>query len=1373
MQRYLTDTPAFGDNLLPSQRGSIDYFRNQDGKVKITFVDDKTAGQWTDSQVRVAGELERRMNDAEAAGLTSLRDDYSNMRDEVLLGEEGRYKSLVNKSIADAQGYLGTHMYNVGLIPKGATAGYGHSGWKPTGHYTDYVAGTSAILKTNFVYDRQMAEVLDAAGIDVLMMKTGAKELSSSESLIIPDGQYLDANGRLSFLEAMNSTITGDLTPYTTLFDFNQLDFGPAGTAKDGAILTHALFNWLGPEASDQLINKGGLQNRLNQVKKSIQDVKDLGRIGAARAYFDRGDPITGADILENSSMGLTRWLLEQEVDPYGSSLIRDSVNRRVKQITIDGLSRIYNEDAYYSVLTPDASLSMPVYKTVGNMNRQTIIGGIKAPNAAAYKRIGDTNRLTFSNRIDDGSGSRDVIIVNENGKWVMVDPLDSGWAFTGSNALRDIIIGEVKTVVDYVSKYKNNTYGDLWATMKEHEMQAPELKDFSIIAQDVRIPSTTSSDVVLNKLEGFHNSRNGNVASVNMLELATKHQGDFDVDKLFMYFNLPDKVVREIYQRSGDVPDVYSYPSDSSTLDMWENGRSMSRAGSQNMNDGAAEHNSLVHELKMKFGTSVRAMSAGTFLSNVLGDISVGNMHGRIRGWTTPGDNTQSKQRVGNVSQTTIDSFMGQSGMVGDKGFNTVEYEIDGTAPIGKTPWERGSGRNQGWYREPIGENQDFIDYGGIQSQHRGIIREGIKEMFRVAGSMDTVFSDIYPQGTPRRPEYNELMRTYRRALHMLEDPNSFVFWKLRKKYYRLSKNKNEAIRSRGIAGLSALQKVFIPDAKGTYISSSQFIKDMAKKDFKSESLNTVFQTKEGYKSIDLIQNSPAGKILHEIASYNIFSDQYPFKGKIANQAINIAESIVDRIEFIKLLNTGEKSTEEGIKVELDQRDIMYRVGESGRMRVLPDEGMVLDFNNMEEMAAVRHVLQSNRKRTMSYIRGLDNHRFPLKNNLIDARERLDDIKSTLEWLDGKESWVKRKTIDEFRVNDYDLTRAKKGRFLKNNSEDTWHVYINRGTDDRPKLSSPQNNAVYKGGRLWMNQGNRYVVIRKPIRYVDIDLPSVKDGWAMLSAVSADEGGHIPEKWFEPLADEIAITDFYQSFSALKRKISGNFTRTWKLTKRQPMKRESWMWNLDEEAAAVNEFMTRWTRDQVTDTPQGENGQLQMRVQDLVRTMLSPDPVGGKVAYSGDVVIPTFKVNSRLSKAVIYWARNAGHEEMVGKILGDYGKLLSASIDNVDMDRDSMYRSRMFHRTDQLAEEIRPFALDAFFGMEDLYHPVLAELKRGNQGFRKRSRVLSTNNNWVNIHHFNKGFSFRTPVEEYFDKGSGNWKEKFTTNDNTERFCW
>ena len=64
---------------------------------------------------------------------------------------------------------------------------------------------------------------------------------------------------------------------------------------------------------------------------------------------------------------------------------------------------------------------------------------------------------------------------------------------------------------------------------------------------------------------------------------------------------------------------------------------------------------------------------------------------------------------------------------------------------------------------------------------------------------------------------------------------------------------------------------------------------------------------------------------------------------------------------------------------------------------------------------------------------------------------------------------------------------------------------------------------------------------------------------------------------------------------------------------------------NLDQEAALINEFFIKWT--------QGKSGASKIeRVEDLIRTMLSPDPQAGQITFAGDVVLPTFKINKRLN---------------------------------------------------------------------------------------------------------------------------------------------
>ena len=217
---------------------------------------------------------------------------------------------------------------------------------------------------------------------------------------------------------------------------------------------------------------------------------------------------------------------------------------------------------------------------------------------------------------------------MNDKGKYEFIDNLESNRKYTDTIRAKKIV-SVIEKIKDRVNKdfngrpptlYEFHQYLKQGNLIQELMPGKYEPMEVSLSSLTLRMPNL-GGDVAVHKIEGFYSPREGNVVGVNPLDLASVHQGDFDVDAAFNYHDVPWALNKAHSKNLGLAVDAITYPGDRYDMDVFENGYKTDKpagTGGTSLADGMQMHLKNYENSKKVFGSIKRLSSAISSLERI-----------------------------------------------------------------------------------------------------------------------------------------------------------------------------------------------------------------------------------------------------------------------------------------------------------------------------------------------------------------------------------------------------------------------------------------------------------------------------------------------------------------------------------------------------------------------------------------------------------------------------------------------------------------------------------------------------------------------------------------------------------------------------------
>jgi hypothetical protein len=1292
IKRANEDGKYAGELLTVEQSAGIDYYIDK-GKLEIVSIQDEQ-GHF-DSLMITEAQLK------ELSSNPNLKADADHTRKMAV----NLMKSLKGKSGIDAATYVGTHMWNLSLLQEGRESGDGSGGVKQSVAYNDGI--NTVLLKQNFTFDPNVAAIMDGLKIDILTFNSAAKEYSKEQ--VVPDTNWEGESLPIFFsrslgVDAKKLRTDGKVQE----IGIENIMFVKSEDRHAVTNISYAVDEYLNSIGHTQFMkdyaNYDGILSKGEELRKGILS-RGSQRLGMSD--FILNTLAEEGSLIDGSTNAFVKVMVQAGVDPK-SAWVKDDIGRIVYRTIINRIRKPQTTGGSYATMIPYLEGSVPVYNNIG---QQVRFGGKKLPFADSNIVIDNMDKLQY---IVDIGGRQVLIGKNAGGEWAISNIKKSELKADEVVILKD----KIKTL-DIINKSKDLKLGILYNMLKP--------KDIWLESLSLRMPNL-AADIAIHKIEGFYSFEMGNVVGVNVLDLATKHQGDFDADMLFSYHDTKYELTDAVAELTPRRMDAYVYePTDFDFKDIFSNGETLKPAGSltnpiKRMDDHIINYN----VGKNHFG-QIKRLSAGI---NSLNRINM-NMD-NVKMLKLEGEKFNAYlQRYANNLQSLIDTTT-RSNLTNKSTVNELKRYILFGDTIDKNI--KLEGYNERGYKP-------LFELDGVKGYEKDVYKDAIIEMIDALGRPSRVMSDLFDGSGRRIPDQNDLVRMRQELDQIAFNPNQFIFNRLIRRY------------KKGDPKRDALLKMFYETGANetTDVLRQRILKGRFKTKVMVEKTPFVFLGDWKVRQSELYDSTPAGYALKRIGNVKNTYDRAASKYGVETK--DLAKSISTIENFIAL---SDAETHAEIMEALEEADgegqLMFGLTGGQYETKITDLAYAQKYSVAyaligKNAASVRNSLRRNGSSSSSVYLTQKLHR--LNAIMEHMRKKEDGFIGKL--LEGKHE---KSILDYFKFQEYNIGKSK---FIPNYTNNVNYIYREssvkgkwqRVTEIRPK------------SKQWLSSG-RYLVLKNPLRYDLVSKSETIDAYSLLSVFGEIEANNIRGFSGETFQEITFINDS----RSLKAQISALSSETYRKSEGHPEAAENWGLLKEFEDKLVDDFMKKHIPDAEFSEPLTSQRELNT-IHDIIGYMIKPDPMFGNITYAQDrnVALPSFKINKRVSKAMLRWLVNNGHEELYQDIAMKYGSNFRRRYDNVpDLEYTSMYSDGIYReRNTPFEGKSEVYNMIADTNPDFLYTPAISEVLKNEMTFRsaKTEKVRDPNGNIYSILRFGKYDDIEVGLDVFADPKS----KESTTN--------
>ena len=1262
-----------------------------------------------------------------------------------------------NSSSIDAQSYLGTKAANVLYSFKSRKIGDNLAGIKPSGAYAG--PDGTMLLKTNFVYDPYVASVMDKLKIDILTTKSAAKEFSIAEPISV-QGKFKSVNELADLIASENKVIPKE---FIGNIKVENIYLGKVTDRKGATSISYALSDFIGPADYKYAIGEKGYikyKDLIEQEANKISSIINGGRESHGYTLDLIQELREAGEIFDKSQAGLIEYMIEGKegrgIDAQ-SVLVKDSIVRMAVKRMMKRLKSPETEGSSYSILKPFIEGKPSVYANVQGEKRQIIYGEKKLPYQDMNIIIRDYNKLKF---IINHEGRDIQVGVNEKGKYEFVDNKSPDRKYKGDSKKLEFHLEKIKGEIYKETLAAPPTLGHVYRMLQKYKRL-----DVSLASMTLRMPNL-GGDVAVHRVKGFYEPVEGNVVGVNALDLAVIHQGDFDVDASFNIHDAPWGLQKAHSKNLGRAPDAIVYPSEPYDFDIFENGRLDKAAGSvggSDVKDGLSDKLANYQNSKMVFG-SIKRMSSSVSALQRLKFSSSKDI--KLKEFDTPEFNLWL-QRYKNTLQSIIDATTKPNFVSKAKTDEIMEWVLFGEAELGnmklpkelRVELEKIDGNK---YLEGALGTGIFEISKDISPQRKRVYKESMIEVVKTIGRPQRILSGIFDEAGRRPPDIFDVNRLHSEMQRFYSNPQLFIVRRLLWKHKKDMEFKKELFNT--YYGIS------------DYTNNSQLANDFWNKSKRTPTPSeNIFNFNVGP---DLAIKSTAGGTVSSII--NGYGDSF----KISKFKIGDVKSSMLQDKVGKALNELEDYSSI-IGKDSFNRDLVEKILEADVSEI---EGKVMSLTNI--MSSKKEKSYTNHKDVQEYsvmAKILENEAWSLQKfinkndsfkgkseSVYKANHRLNIIKSIIEGIDLKEARLisglearpsDNKVRNHFFIESRDTSKFRKSQRYDNPTNKVHYVY--RKVTRNGKTKFMQEGWVAPNGYKYLRPGQKYVILKNPVRYSSVSKHEIIDAYSMLEAV----GETIPE--YMSGMRESDISSFYNNVSTLRKTIGQLAMDVFEISKENPKAQQNWRLESKIENQLVKEFYDKWLPRlsapmDIFETPSRPGIILNEQIAyELSSYLLKPKNLHGEIAFQKDIQMPVFKINKRLSNAVFRYLKENGYDNVASDILNRYGSAYRRRRYMVNpSETESQFVSNLYNQK-EIFKESNPL-VDLAFGKGYLYVPSL--MQRISSDIRGRNpREYWKNDINGNLRHIIDYGNFqgiKSEMEFYLDRK--NIKEK----ENKDYWC-
>jgi len=1334
------------------QQSIVNYNNKPNGFNILSIKEDAKMGGLSAYDI-TKNQLEQRLKKA-----TSGTDHYRGLKTmiaELEKGDKGAFASILKSGI-DAQSWLGTDAANISYLHRGRTIHDDLAGIKPTG----YSNLNDILLKTNFIYDRNIAEILKNAKIDILTTETAAKRFGAGHTELMVQGKPIQAKDYKSYLEAFTKSEESLKNGIKSNLRVEDLFFGKT-TDRHLANVSYNVLNFLDKAGYGEFTKHVGYYDKITNAVGMLND-KVLNQKSTER-NFEFMNTLRMAreegDIFSDGTSGSIERLISVGADVQADALLPD-VQRIITRRILGEITKPKTPWGSHSVLIPYLEGKIPVYGEINGQKKQIVYGGKKLSYHDGEIAVQDIKKLKFVVEYTDltpgskkdrydiqiGFDKDGVMLVNHpvTGEKlkdkVLYDRLKNTLDIVGGVITRNNGQFTLKNVHDQIRKISRDPLRNKLGYMVNGKNKIAGINMY-LHSLSLRVPNI-GGDVAVHKVEGFYEREIGNVVGINPMDLSVKHQGDFDVDMADSYHELPWAVSRSITDNTAKTPDAKVYPAFPKDFDMFNMGDVVGPVGVNENMDTLEKHYNNYHNAQSIFG-SIMNIAPGIGSLERIG-FKVGGKDVMMK--INSPEFVPVKQRLKNVLQSIIDATQTDNFaslgtreevlkfvLFGKKMENQIDYSINeyGEAGINTKGWE-------GMFKLPE----------ELRGTEKGlIVEDAIIKSLSIVNSSNRVLSGVTDEAGRRPPDLSQMMRIRNKIDKFLRDPGTVLFNDLLFDYKVLNYEKKKGL-------VDELLDLFYDMDKESHSNEVE----MRTKIFSKKQITPRIKNRKLFKvdretTANLAKTESDGKkLLHKVGVGGVILDKFGThlndKTKWVKRAMSNdskqAYNVLDRIEASFLLADHSKLESLMLKNELDASfreslDMEDTFADFGD--VFKTELAGYGRAQIQKYSLLNHIIDKESNSLKNFIDSNSGAKHKT-NSLVRAQFKLKTIEQVKDFLLDKEVELVDGSIDaakkgnrteaykHFKFKDYDLSKSKSGMNVFNSDANTKYIYyVQPVRNGRVKYSfygtlSP--GAYGSSGKKFLRKGRKYVVMENPIRHEMLSEREVKDAFALLDVTGEAVAANI-----ENITDR-SIDSFYDRLGQLRKDMYEIRSEAFKMSNKSAFASRNWTEAAQHETKVIKEFFEQTRKDIA-----GEGELTNEAIFTISSILLKPRQTSSmvKLSKTEPIEIPSFKVNKRMLMSVERYLSSFGekYKDIYDSIFKAYGKAYRLRNDRIiDSREELMYKSDLYQNGSLYPS--RSPALDLAYGTYGyMYIPSILQSVRGELQ-KHGGRVYKTFDTYGNV---------------------------------------
>ena len=1164
------------------------------------------------------------------------------------IGEDKVFKSIISSSM-NAQSYLSHKAASILYLHKGRDATdsenkYSTAGVKPTVHYNEGM--NSILMKTNFVYDPKIADLMEAKGVDILTTESATKAFYKDKiSLSSDDVKGMDITNDVNISRSVLNKVENNNKAKINL---ENIFLGKVEDRKKITNITYAITDFLDSDGyksfRDEFVN---YQEKLNAYFSIIGNMskQDGNRQAAAEFLYRslREDNV----LFEDSTNGINQKLISFGIDP-SSEFIRSGLRTTATQALINGIRSPKTAGASYSILIPYLEGSVPIYQNVGEAENRVQIG-------IGGKKLSYTDKYTTMNNVEK---IQYILEVNKNNKKRDVQVSRIGNTFKVNDPYNELTANDLKSEISQIQRVEQSlgnkrTMGTLFDQFTEINKRS-DTKYF-LESLSLRMPNL-GGDVAVHKVEGFFGKEQGNVVGVNVYDIAQTHQADFDVDAMFNYNRKPSKFTNSIWKDLGSSVDAYIFPTDLSSMDIFGFGAisddKVVKAGSgTGYTDNLYEHMKQYQQSKRNFGVAKKLSNELSFFLREPDLINIEKLDVEFISKKKGGGYRDFLQGYKNTLQSIIDAAKKPNWASKAEQGQIQDYILFGDKPDDYNLDDQISNFGQSNFK-------GFFQIKG-DKESREIKKDIIKEMLRVKSKSQRILTDVFDASGRRPPDANEIGMARSEINSFYGNPSKFLYDRLQFKY--------RSMGNEGGSLLGRLNNLFF----GGSLQSIKDYKDLFSKNKTMQPIedliiidkNNIQKIKDATISGFLLDQMTQDKL-----SIDSYSDKNTDDGRITRKSI---ESVMDRINAFRTVSPDDDY--DSFKNALDDNEGIISDTNLKRYLNKYEDGSIKE-QDIRKYSLLHSALVKQRSSLERFILKAGANQ---TDSVLRAKDKLKSTHQLLDYLHEKENAIMEKDI--YRKDGYYNIRTKivkagsTGRIYNNNKNKPSYVYR--------KIQNPETKKIFfqevgfiAPSSSYSFRGGEYYILDNPIKYVDMNKKEYIDAISMLMVTGNVEIKHLG---LDPDLEDSFILEFQK----LNKMMGGLVQTTYSESQGSPYAKENWQISRDIEDRLVSDFIKKFTDGEKLNVSESESA-----FNNLIRYMLKPKLQFGEIAYAKNtnVKMPGLKMNKRLGNAVFRHLSNNNKNEILEDIIRNYGAEFRRRYDGVHSEQESkFYRSDLYHMDD------------------------------------------------------------------------------------------